>query len=173
MLTWAQYLETTAGQRYVVVVFLHRLLDVSNAPTSADLNTFAHKFALDAPFRSLVKSRLAAQDSRPELVGSIRSLVKAGNKLTLRLRVDNVSATATGKPIDVQLRLATGTGPNVSVVLATKRLAALGALQGVDVTLVGTAPSDPTGRLALASIDSGGIVAEQSELDNITWTRVR
>lgn len=171
VLTWAHYMELSNRQRYVAVVFLQALRGTTNAPTAADLNAFAQQFALNPTFRNKVKNALPANDKKAELLTTITSVQRNGNNLTLSARIDNVSPNPTGRAFQVELRL--GVNPSTFTLLKSANVAALGAYKSATVTLTGTAPSDPTGRLAILFADSKNGVAEQDESNNINWSRVK
>lgn len=173
VLTWAHYMELSNRQRYVTIVFLQSLRETSNPPTAADLNDFAQQFALNGTFRSKVKKALASKDTRPELLTRITSVERQGNNLTLKARIENTSPNSITRPFQVELRLSNDGNPNIFTLLKSAQIATLKGNQGVDVTLTGTATTDPRGRLAIVFVDTKNGVAEQDEGNNINWSRVR
>lgn len=173
VLTWAQHMELANGQRYVVVVFLQGLLETTGPPDTTQLNAFAQQFALNTTFRNKVKKTLAAQDKRPEITATIQSVVRKGNNVTAKVRVDNISPNPTGKPFSVELRLWNASTASVVKVLKTAQVAALGGSKNKVLTLRGLSPIDPLGLFAVVHVDSKAAVAEQDESDNIAWSRIR
>lgn len=172
VLTWAHYMELGNGQRYVVVVFLQGLRGTSSPPTLTDVNDFAEQFALDSAFRDKVKSALPTKDARPELLVTITGVERQGNRLTVKARIANVSPNRARRPFRVEMRLS-GPDPDTFTLLKSVQVRGLKAYKGVEVTLTGTAPGDPGGRLAIVHADARNIVSEQDESNNVNWSRIR
>lgn len=172
VLTWAHYMRTGTGQRYVVVVFLQGLSATRNPPDAAAVNAFAQQFALTAAFRNTVKATLDADDPRPEVIGQILKL-KGKGKVTLRARAENTGPNATG---DFVARLYVS-DDNIlddgDTLLATARIKSLKANGGKNFTLKGVVAGGAPGKYALLNVDDDDDMAEQDEDNNLLWERIR
>ncbi len=171
LITWAHYLQTGGGQRYVAVVFLQALSSTKNPPGASDINAFAQQFALTSSFRNQVRAALDADDARPEVIGQILKL-KGKGKVTLRGRAEN---TGPNKTDDFMVRLYVSDDAVLdagdTLVGATK-IKGLKGRRGKNFTLKGGVPGGAQGKFALLSIDDDDDLSEQDEDNNLLRARI-
>lgn len=171
LITWAHYMQTGSGQRYVAVVFLQALRSTGNPPDASDINAFAQQFSLNAAFRSQVRTALQADDARPEVIGQILKL-KGKGKVTLRGRVENAGPTATD---DFVVRVYVSDDAALDAgdtLIGTVNIKGLKDRKGKNFTVKGNAPGGAQGKFALLSVDDDDALNEQDEDNNLLHSRI-
>jgi hypothetical protein len=169
ILTWAHYMQTSAG-RFVVVVFLRDMLDNRRPPDTADVNAFAQQFALSAGFRQQVRDALEGADSPPELVPQLTKVKASGQTVTVKAQIWNSSPATSGGPFTVSLYVLDEAETQGAVPIDSVEVSSLGGFKSKKITLKATAEAD--GKLAVVLVDADQAVTEQDEDNNLTWERL-
>lgn len=172
ILTWAHYMQTSAG-RFVVVVFLQDMLSTRNVPEVADVNAFAQQFALNAGFRQQVRNAIGDATLPTELAPQLKKLkLKNGKSLTIKAKVFNTSPVDSGRAIDVSLYILDETDPKGASAVKTARVGNIAGFKSKTATLKFNADENISGKFAVVLVDSDRDVAEQDEDNNLTWQRL-
>lgn len=171
VLTWAHYMETSAG-RYVVVVFLRDMLSTQQAPGAPDVNAFAQQFALDAAFRRQVRDAFSAEALAAELVPQLKKVkLQGGRTVTVKAKVFNTSPVSAGRPVTASLYVVDAAQPGGAAAVASARVKTLAGYKSKTVTLKATVDG-ARGKFAVVLVDSGEEVGEQDEANNLIWQRL-